>query len=68
MARSSASSRFLTGHEEIQQWAEDRGAMPSCVRGTGDAEDVGMIRLDFPGYSGEESLRRNQLGRLVRQV
>src|SRR5207244_8911743 len=26
------------------------------VSGTGVAEDVGMIRLDFPGYSGGESL------------
>jgi hypothetical protein len=26
------------------------------VRGTGGGEDVGMIRLDFPGYSGEGSL------------
>jgi len=43
-------------HEEIRQWAEDRGAIPSCVRGTGGGEDVGMIRLDFPGYSGENSL------------
>src|SRR2546430_13602510 len=29
---------------------------PACVRGTGGKDDVGMIRLDFPGYSGEESL------------
>jgi hypothetical protein len=43
-------------HEEIQQWAEERGASPACVRGTGGGEDVGMIRLDFPGYSGEQSL------------
>jgi hypothetical protein len=26
------------------------------VRGTGGGEDVGMIRLDFPGFSGEQSL------------
>jgi hypothetical protein len=43
-------------HEEIRQWAEERGASPACVRGTGGGEDVGMIRLDFPGYSGEQSL------------
>lgn len=55
-SRSSASSRPLTDHEEIQQWAEERGANPACVRGTGGGEDVGMIRLDFPGYSGEQSL------------
>lgn len=26
------------------------------MRGTGGGEDIGMIRLDFPGYSGEGSL------------
>jgi hypothetical protein len=27
------------------------------VKGTGKGDDTGMIRLDFPGYSGEESLQ-----------
>lgn len=49
-------SRVLTDHDEIRSWAEERDAQPSCVRGTGSEEDVGMIRLDFPGYSGETSL------------
>jgi hypothetical protein len=52
----SAESKISTDHDEIRQWAEERGAKPSCVRGTGDEGDIGMIRLDFPGYSGEESL------------
>ena len=56
MARSSASTRVLTDHDEIRQWAEERGATPSRVRGTGDDDDVGIIRLDFPGYSGEDTL------------
>jgi ferritin-like metal-binding protein YciE len=49
--------RVLTDPEEIRQWAEERGAHPACVKGTGAKDDVGMIRLDFPGYSGEESLQ-----------
>ena len=56
MARTSRSARPLTDHEEIRQWAEERDARPACVRRTGGNGDVGMIRLDFPGYSGEESL------------
>jgi len=56
MARTSASSRPLTDHEEIRSWAEERGAHPACVRGTGNRGDVGMIRLDFPGYTGEDKL------------
>jgi hypothetical protein len=49
-------SRVLTDHDEIRSWAEERDARPTCVRGTGSEENVGMIRLDFPGYSGETSL------------
>jgi hypothetical protein len=26
------------------------------VRGTGGKGDIGMLRLDFPGYTGEDSL------------
>ena len=55
-SNSKAGSRVVTDHEEIRQWAEDRGAHPACVRGTGGKGDTGMIRLDFPGYSGEDSL------------
>jgi hypothetical protein len=37
-------------------WAEARGAKPSTVKGTGKGRDAGIIRLDFPGYSGGNSL------------
>jgi hypothetical protein len=57
MARSSAKTRVLSDPEEIRQWAEERGAKPTCVRRTGGGDDVGIIRLDFPGYSGEGSLQ-----------
>lgn len=50
-------SHPLTDHDAIRQWAEDRGANPACVKGTGDSGDIGMLRLDFPGYSGEETLQ-----------
>src|SRR5947199_7056760 len=50
------SSHFTTDHEEIRRWAEERDAKPSCVRGTGDKGDIGILRLDFPGYSGADSL------------
>jgi hypothetical protein len=54
----SASSQATTDHETIRRWAEERGGKPACVRGTGGKNDIGMLRLDFPGYSGEESLER----------
>lgn len=50
------SSQVTNDHDEIKRWAEDRGAKPACVRGTGGKGDIGMLRLDFPGYSGHDSL------------
>ncbi|HZH97831.1 MAG TPA: hypothetical protein VEX38_02565 [Fimbriimonadaceae bacterium] len=49
-------SKTTTNHDEIQKWAEERGAKPSCVKRTGGGDDPGIIRLDFPGYSGGDSL------------
>lgn len=45
---SSHTSHATTDHEEIRQWAEERGGKPACVKGTGDANDTGIIRIDFP--------------------
>ena len=53
---SKSSSRVLTDHDEIRSWAEERGARPSTVQRTHTDDNVGIIRLDFPGYSGEDSL------------
>ena len=50
------SSTTTTNHDEIRRWAEARGAKPARVKGTGSGDDPGMIRLDFPGYSGAGSL------------
>lgn len=49
-------SRTLIDHDEIQRWAEERGAKPAAVRNTTGDDDIGIIRLDFPGYSGGDSL------------
>ena len=43
-------------HEEIRKWAEERGGKPSHVKSTGSGDDVGILRIDFPGYSGAGSL------------
>jgi hypothetical protein len=54
---SKAEAKITTDHDEIRHWAEQRGGEPACVRGTGGGGDVGMLRIDFPGFSGEESLQ-----------
>ncbi len=51
-------SRTLTDHASIRRWAEEHGATPACVIGTGGGSDAGMIRFDFEGYTGEETLAR----------
>jgi hypothetical protein len=43
-------------HEQIRKWVEERGGKPACVRGTGDKNDIGMLRIDMPGYTGEDKL------------
>lgn len=50
-------SKTTTDHNVIRTWAEERGAHPACVKDTGDKSDIGMIRLDFPGFGGESSLQ-----------
>jgi len=47
--------RTTTDHEEIVRWVEEHGGRPATVRGTGD-DDAGVLRIDFPGGAGEESL------------
>lgn len=49
-------SKTTQDHEEIRRWAEERGGKPSHVKSTGSGEDPGILRIDFPGYSGEGSL------------
>lgn len=50
-------SRVTTDHDDIRKWAKARGGKPTAVKGTSRGKkDVGMIRIDFPGYSGEGKL------------
>ena len=51
-----ASTAVTTDHEKIRQWAERHGGTPACVRGTGAGKDPGILRIDFPGFSGEDTL------------
>jgi len=53
---STAESLITTDHEIIRKWAEARGGKPSHVKSTGSKNDVGLLRIDFPGYSGGNSL------------
>lgn len=49
-------SKTTTNHDEIRRWAEERDGKPAAVRGTGGDDDPGILRIDFPGGAGEDSL------------
>ncbi|MCE5186501.1 MAG: hypothetical protein LLF76_10290 [Planctomycetaceae bacterium] len=51
-----ATSTITTDHETIRKWVEERGGKPAAVKRTRKGDEIGIIRIDFPGYSGEESL------------
>jgi hypothetical protein len=52
----SSESNTTTDHEEIRRWVEEHGGKPARVKGTGDGDDPGMLRIDFPGGAGEDRL------------
>jgi hypothetical protein len=44
-------SKTTTDHDEIRKWAEEHGAVPAAVEGTGDQPDhepdAGLLRFEF---------------------
>ena len=55
----STSSNTTTDHDEIRSWVEARGGFPAHVRQTGRKRgDLGVLRIDYPGYSGKDTLER----------
>ncbi|WP_435737651.1 hypothetical protein V5D56_03335 [Cellulosimicrobium sp. PMB13] len=50
-------TRTTTDHDEIRAWVEENGGTPANVRGTESGSDeLGVLRVDFPGGAGEEEL------------
>jgi hypothetical protein len=46
-------SLVTTDHEVIRRWAKARQAVPATVAGTEHEGHLGVLRFDFPGYSGD---------------
>ena len=42
-----AESKTTTDHDTIRKWVEARGGRPATVRGTGDGQEPGVLRIDF---------------------
>jgi hypothetical protein len=49
-------AQTTTDHDEIRKWVSERGGYPARVKGSKDERSSGVLRIDYPGYSGEESL------------
>ena len=49
-------SKTTRDHEEIRRWAEERGGKPAHVKRTGSEEDIGVLRIEFPGFGEDENL------------
>jgi hypothetical protein len=50
----SGQSLTTQDHSVIRRWAEERDGTPATVPGTEHGEHLGVLEIDFPGYSGEK--------------
>jgi hypothetical protein len=50
--------KVTTDHEEIRRWVEERGGHPSRVKGTDEKNRSGVLVIDYPGYSGTQTLEK----------
>jgi len=51
------SGNLITDHEKIKKWVESRGGHPATVKSTKrGGQKAGLLRIDFPGFSGGGSL------------
>lgn len=50
------SSQRTIDHDTIRQWAEERKGHPATVAATERGGKPGILRIDFPGRSGEGTL------------
>ncbi len=53
---SEAEAKVTTDHNEIRQWVEEREGHPARVKGTESNNSAGLLRIDYPGFSGEDTL------------
>lgn len=54
---SSRSGKTTIDHNEIKRWVEAHGGHPALVKRTRQGgKGGGVLRIDFPGFSGEKSL------------
>jgi hypothetical protein len=51
-------SKITADHNQIRKWVEEREGIPSIVKGTGEEEKGGILRIDFPPTGTKPNLER----------
>ena len=51
-------SKVTIDHDEIRNWVEERGGFPARVKETDKQGKGGVLRIDYPGFAGEERLEK----------
>jgi len=52
----SGSAKATIDHDEIRDWVEEHGGHPAMVKSTARDGRGGILRIDFPGFSGARTL------------
>ena len=52
-----ANSKNTTSHGEIRKFVEERDGKPALVKSTDNKNGAGILRIDFPGGAGEDTLK-----------
>ena len=63
--KSDHESHVTTDHEEITRWVEERNGQPAIVKGTENGKSA-LLRIDYPGFTGEETLEAVSWGEFFR--
>jgi hypothetical protein len=50
-------AHITTDYETIREWAETRGGWPAMVARTARGDTACVLRIDFPAYTGEGTLK-----------
>ena len=53
-----AAANATINHDEIRSWVEERGGSPARVKRTGRGGDPGILRIDYPEFTGKETLQK----------
>lgn len=49
--------KVTTDHKKIKKWVEERNGRPASVIDTEGKNDPGLLRIDYPGRKGKDSLQ-----------